>query len=107
MNEPDITDQVTEALRDVIDPEISVNIVDLGMVYGVRLDDDGVLQVDMTLTSQACPLGEVLRDQVYQAIEGIGLHNAVRVNWVWKPAWGPERITAEGKDQLRALGFHV
>ncbi len=107
MSEPDITEQVTEALRGVIDPEIGVNIVDLGMLYDVRVDDDGVVAVDMTLTSQACPLGEVLRDQVYQAIQSIGLAAAVCVNWVWKPVWGPARITAEGKEQLRALGFHV
>lgn len=106
-NTQNLCDRVTEALRNVIDPEIGVNIVDLGMLYDVRVDDDGLIEVDMTLTSQACPLGEVLRDQVYQAIQAIGLPAAVCVNWVWKPAWGPERITDEGKEQLRALGFHV
>lgn len=107
MGEQDIADRVTETLRDVLDPEIGINVVDLGLLYAVRVEADGVIEVDMTLTSSACPLADVLRDQVYRALGALGLDTTICVNWVWKPTWGPERITPDGRDQLRALGFHV
>jgi metal-sulfur cluster biosynthetic enzyme len=105
--EQSVPAQVTAALKEVIDPEIGVNIVDLGLLYGVRIDDHGVIQVDMTLTSQGCPDADSLRDQVYQALSALDLGSGICVNWVWKPAWGPQHITPDGRDQLRALGFHV
>lgn len=95
---------IEEALRDVIDPELGINVVDLGLLYGVTLNND-VAEVDMTLTSAACPLTDVIEDQASQALEG--LVNEVRINWVWLPPWGPEKITEEGREQLRALGFNV
>ena len=107
MDETRTTDQVTEALRDVIDPEIGINIVDLGLLYGVRIDHDDVIQVDLTLTSPGCPDADFLRDHVYRVLGNLGLDSPLCVNWVWKPAWGPQHITPDGRDQLRALGFHV
>jgi metal-sulfur cluster biosynthetic enzyme len=101
------TDQVTEALKDIIDPEIGINIVDLGLLYGVHIDDDGAVAVTMTLTSPGCPDADLLRDHVYQMITSLGLTVPIHVTWVWKPAWGPQHITPDGRDQLRALGFHV
>jgi metal-sulfur cluster biosynthetic enzyme len=106
VDEPSTIDQVAEALKDIIDPEIGINIVDLGLLYDVRIDDDGV-QVDMTLTSPACPEADLLRDLVYRVLTNLGLESSICVNWVWKPAWGPQCITPDGRDQLRALGFHV
>ncbi|AZN29173.1 metal-sulfur cluster assembly factor [Flaviflexus salsibiostraticola] len=96
--------EVEEALRDVIDPELGINIVDLGLLYGVTLDNNAAI-IDMTLTSAACPLTDVIEDQAVQALEG--LVTEVRINWVWLPPWGPEKITIEGREQLRALGFNV
>jgi len=103
-------DDVTEAMKDVVDPELGINVVDLGLVYGVHVDDDNVATLDMTLTSAACPLTDVIEDQTRSALTtgpGGGLCNDVRINWVWIPPWGPDKITDEGREQLRALGFNV
>ena len=96
---------VEEAMRDVIDPELGINVVDLGLVYGVALDANNMAVIDMTLTSAACPLTDVIEDQAAQALEG--LVTGHRINWVWMPPWGPDRITEDGREQLRALGFNV
>jgi metal-sulfur cluster biosynthetic enzyme len=101
---PEVED-LLEALRDVVDPELGVNVVDLGLVYGVTVDADRVAIVDMTLTSAACPLTDVIEDQTQAALEG--LVSDFRINWVWLPPWGPEKITEDGREQLRALGFNV
>ena len=101
---------VEEAMKDVVDPELGINVVDLGLVYGVHVDDDNVATLDMTLTSAACPLTDVIEDQTRQALTtgpGGGLVSDYRINWVWMPPWGPDKITDEGRDQLRALGFNV
>jgi metal-sulfur cluster biosynthetic enzyme len=101
---PEIED-LLEALRDVVDPELGVNVVDLGLVYGVTVDNDRVATVDMTLTSAACPLTDVIEDQTRDALEG--LVSDFRINWVWLPPWGPDKITEDGREQLRAMGFNV
>jgi metal-sulfur cluster biosynthetic enzyme len=106
---PVLTDQETEdlleAMRDVVDPELGVNVVDLGLVYGVTMESDRTATIDMTLTSAACPLTDVIEDQTRAALEG--LVQDFRINWVWLPPWGPEKITEDGREQLRALGFNV
>ncbi len=101
---PEIED-VLEALRDVVDPELGVNVVDLGLVYGVTVETDRTATIDMTLTSAACPLTDVIEDQTQAALDG--LVQDFRINWVWLPPWGPEKITEDGREQLRALGFNV
>jgi len=98
-------DDVFEALHDVVDPELGINVVDLGLVYGVRVEPDNTATLDMTLTSAACPLTDVIEDQTRAALDG--LVSDFRINWVWMPPWGPERITDDGRDMLRALGFNV
>lgn len=98
-------EEVTEALKDVVDPELGINVVDLGLVYGVHVDESSNCVVDMTLTSAACPLTDVIQDQTDSALEG--LVNDVAINWVWMPPWGPDKITEDGREQLRALGFNV
>jgi metal-sulfur cluster biosynthetic enzyme len=98
-------DDVTEALKDVVDPELGINVVDLGLVYGITLDEDDVAVIDMTLTSAACPLTDVIEDQTRASLDG--MVSDFRINWVWMPPWGPDKITDEGRDQLRALGFNV
>lgn len=103
-------DDVEEAMRDVVDPELGINVVDLGLVYDVRVGEDNVATLDMTLTSAACPLTDVIEDQTRAALidgPGGGLVDDVRINWVWMPPWGPDKITDDGREQLRALGFTV
>ena len=98
-------DDVTEAMKDVVDPELGINVVDLGLIYGVSVEPDMSAVIDMTLTSAACPLTDVIEDQTRQALGG--LVNGFRINWVWMPPWGPDKITDDGRDMLRALGFNV
>ena len=103
-------EDVEEAMRDVVDPELGINVVDLGLVYDIRVEEDNTATLDMTLTSAACPLTDVIEDQTRAALTagpGGGLVNDFRINWVWMPPWGPEKITDDGRDQLRALGFNV
>jgi metal-sulfur cluster biosynthetic enzyme len=104
-----LIEDIEEALRDVVDPELGVNIVDLGLVYDLTVDPARTLTIDMTLTSAACPLTDMIEDQVGAALMGPGeeLVADYRINWVWLPPWGPERITDEGREQLRALGFNI
>lgn len=103
-------EDVEEAMRDVVDPELGINVVDLGLLYDVRVDEGNVATLDMTLTSAACPLTDVIEDQTRAALVGGpdgGLVDDVRINWVWMPPWGPDKITEDGREQLRALGFTV
>jgi metal-sulfur cluster biosynthetic enzyme len=98
-------DDLQEALKDVVDPELGINVVDLGLIYGLHIDEENIATIDMTLTSAACPLTDVIQDQTNSALEG--LVNDVAINWVWMPPWGPDKITDDGREQLRALGFRV
>jgi metal-sulfur cluster biosynthetic enzyme len=99
-------DEIIEALKDVIDPEIGVNIVDLGLIYGLEeSEDDGSLLINATLTSAGCPLTDVIEEQTANALDG---HvEAFRINWIWMPPWGPEKITEDGREQMRAIGFSI
>jgi metal-sulfur cluster biosynthetic enzyme len=101
---------IEEAMKDVVDPELGINVVDLGLVYDAFVDDENVVTLDMTLTSAACPLTDVIEDQTRAALTtgpGGGLVKDFRINWVWLPPWGPDKITDDGREQLRALGFNV
>ncbi|WP_283398314.1 metal-sulfur cluster assembly factor [Modestobacter marinus] len=106
-----LIEDIEEAMRDVVRRELGVNVVDLGLVYGLDVDTDAnVAIIDMTLTSAACPLTDVIEDQARQALTGgpgPGLVGDIRINWVWMPPWGPDKITDDGREQLRALGFRV
>ena len=97
-------DDITEAMKDVIDPELGINVVDLGLVYDMRLEDK-TATLDMTLTSAACPLQDVIEDQTRQVLAD--LVDDVKINWVWMPPWGPAKITDDGREQLRSIGFTV
>ena len=99
-------DQVQEGLKNVIDPELGVNIVDLGLIYDLPWDDEeDALIVSMTLTSAGCPLTDVIEEEITNSMDGIV--ERFRINWVWMPPWGQERITADGRDMMRALGFSI
>jgi metal-sulfur cluster biosynthetic enzyme len=103
--EPEKYDRVLEAMKKIIDPEIGVNIVDLGLVYGLQESEDGALLINMTLTSAGCPLTDVIEEQTAEALDGVV--NAFRINWVWMPPWGPEKITEDGREMMRAIGFSI
>lgn len=97
---------IREALKEVVDPELGVNIVDLGLVYDLKWDAEAdALIIHMTLTSAGCPLTDVIEQQTADALDGVV--DAFRINWVWMPPWGPERITEDGRDMMRALGFAI
>ncbi|MDF2443890.1 MAG: hypothetical protein JWR01_2093 [Subtercola sp.] len=104
--EPAKFDQVEEALKDVMDPELGINVVDLGLIYDLGWDaDNDALIISMTLTSAGCPLTDVLEEQTAEALDGVV--DAFRINWVWMPPWGPDKITDDGRDMMRALGFSI
>ncbi len=100
-------EDLEEAMRDVVDPELGINVVDLGLVYGLSVDGENICTLDMTLTSAACPLTDVIEDQSRNALVRSGLVEDLKINWVWMPPWGPDKITDDGREQLRALGFTV
>jgi metal-sulfur cluster biosynthetic enzyme len=103
---PERYDEFEEALKDVVDPELGVNIVDLGLIYDLAWDDEhNALVIHMTLTSAGCPLTDVIEEQTAQALDGHA--DAFRINWVWMPPWGPEKITDDGREMMRALGFAI
>ena len=99
-------EEILEALKEVMDPELGINIVDLGLIYDLAWDDEyDALVVHMTLTSAGCPLTDVLEEQTAEALDGVV--DRFRINWVWMPPWGPEKITDDGRDMMRALGFSI
>lgn len=98
-------EDILEAMKDVVDPELGVNVVDLGLVYGVTIDVASDVVIDMTLTSPTCPLTDQIEYHTQLALEG--LVNSVTINWVWLPPWTLEMITEDGRDQLRAIGYNV
>jgi len=101
---PVTQDEVMNALKQCYDPEIPVNIVDLGLIYDVRFDsapeDKQDVTVDMTLTSQGCPAHVQISDQVRSRLEQLPGVRAAQVNIVWSPAWTPERLSADARKQL-------
>ncbi|MCY3022229.1 MAG: iron-sulfur cluster assembly protein [Planctomycetota bacterium] len=93
-----------EALMDVYDPEIPINIVDLGLVYKIE-EHDGAVDIQLTLTSPYCPLGDMFRAQVSDVVGRLPGVKAVNVALVFDPPWSKDKMTAEGKLQAAMLGF--
>jgi len=93
-------DQIVGALKGVIDPELGVNIVDLGLVYRIDIDDDGEVQMFMTLTSPGCPAGPQIRNDVKNALSELEGIEGVKVNFVFNPPWSPEMMSETAKDEL-------
>ena len=93
-------DQVRDALRMVIDPEAGLNILDLGLVYGIEADADGV-RIELTMTSAACPMADMIMDQARDAIAGaIGCDTPVEIELVWDPPWTPDKMSDFARDQF-------
>ena len=99
--------EIMEAMKVVRDPEIPVNIVDLGLIYDLKLSDEGNVDVDMTLTSMGCPVQDMLQADVELACKSVEGVKAVTVNFVWSPPWSTEKMSDEGKKMMRMFGFHV
>ncbi|MBB1586564.1 MAG: metal-sulfur cluster assembly factor [Propionibacterium sp.] len=98
-------EEVEEAMKAVVDPELMVNVVDLGLLYGVTVDEEANVTLDMTLTSPTCPLTDRIEYDTKYALEGLA--NSVTINWVWLPPWTLEMITEDGREQLRAIGYNL
>ncbi|MCL2785462.1 MAG: metal-sulfur cluster assembly factor [Propionibacteriaceae bacterium] len=98
-------EEILDALRDVVDPELGINIVDLGLVYGVDIDALGRVTVDMTLTTPTCPLTDQLEMDTRYVLGPMS--SDVVINWVWLPAWTLDMISDDGREQLRAIGFNL
>ena len=97
----DVTiEEVELALKDVYDPEIPVNIVDLGLIYGINIDDEGHVRVDMTLTAAGCGMGPFIAQQAEWAIAEVDGVKDVDVEITFEPAWTPEKITEDGRKLL-------
>lgn len=103
-DEPASAELIRAALGQVYDPEIGIDIVSLGLVYDVELDAEGVVNVDMTLTSPYCPLGSVIQSQAHAVCAPLPGVKDVRVNLVWSPPWDP-RVMASDEAKLE-LGIY-
>lgn len=93
-------DDVFAGLKNVYDPEIGVNIVDLGLVYDADIEESGDVLVTMTLTSLGCPLGPVIMQEVNNALKDLPGIGETDVKLVWSPAWNPDMMSEEARDEL-------
>jgi metal-sulfur cluster biosynthetic enzyme len=94
---------VRDAMHGVIDPELGLDVIDLGLVYAVEIDRKGRAILTMTLTTPACPLTDLIEDETASILAGIV--DLFRIDWVWSPAWNLSMITPEGRQQLNAIGY--
>jgi len=100
---PPTVEQVIAALKPVADPEIRIGIIDLGLVYDVLIDDDGKVTVKMTLTTPACPYGEMLMTQVHRAVQQLDGVSEVEVRLVWDPPWDPKEMCSDSAKDLLGI----
>lgn len=100
-------EEVLDALKSVYDPEIPINIVDLGLIYRVDFITDDQVEVDMTLTGMGCPVGPAMVEQVRATCLTVPGVADAKVNLVWRPAWDPKKATEDGKIMLSAMGVRV
>ncbi|MGA8942936.1 MAG: metal-sulfur cluster assembly factor [Thermoactinomyces sp.] len=100
MDKEKMKEQILEQLEEVIDPELNVDIVNLGLIYGIDLDDDGNVKITMTLTSMGCPLAGVIQQQVVNIVQGIEGINQADVDIVWNPPWDKSRMSRYAKIAL-------
>lgn len=98
-------DEIRSAMKSVEDPELAINVVDLGLLYGVRQDEEGNVTLDMTLTSMGCPLTEQILGDSRAALADLDGVNGVDINWVWDPPWSPEMMSEEGRFMMKVMGY--
>ncbi|MCY2958785.1 MAG: iron-sulfur cluster assembly protein [Planctomycetota bacterium] len=94
------TEDVYKELKQVFDPEIPVNIVDLGLVYDVKVDDAGACTITMTLTSQSCPEARTIPEVMKRRVNALPGVSGTQIQIVWEPAWSPQKISEEGRKML-------
>ncbi len=100
---PPTVEQVIGVLKPVADPEIRIGIVDLGLVYDALVDDDGKVTVKMTLTTPACPYGEMLMTEVHRAVQQLDGVSSVEVRLVWDPTWDPKEMCSDSAKDLLGI----
>jgi len=100
-------EQILEALKVVKDPEIPINVVDLGLIYGVKVNPNGIVDIDMTLTAIGCPVQDMIKADAELAVMRVPGVKGVNVDFVWSPPWTPAKMSEEGKKQLRMFGYNV
>lgn len=105
IDDSDLEKRIIEALRTVHDPEIPVNIYDLGLIYDLSIDEAGRVRVAMTLTAPNCPVADKIPVDVAEAIRSVDGVNEVNVSLVWEPEWSPERMSEIGRLELQAMGI--
>lgn len=98
-----LENKVMDALEDVIDPELGIDLVNLGLIYDVKVDDKGICTVTMTLTTMGCPLGNLLNESITKAVTSVDGVNECKINLVWEPVWDISRMSRFAKI---ALGIH-
>ena len=101
--DPALTERVLAALKTVRDPEIPVNLIDLGLIYELIVKRDGTVYVEMTLTTPACPVAGALPDQVKEAVRGVEGVTDARVKLTWTPPWTQDRMSEEARLELGLL----
>lgn len=104
--EASLADQCHSALEDVTDPELPISVVDLGLIYDISIDD-GHVEIDMTLTAMGCPAAGLMKDEVEEELLELDGVESVDVEIVWSPPWTKDKMSEEGKQQLRSLGIAV
>ncbi len=95
--------QVVEALRQIYDPEIPVNIYDLGLIYEIEIDDKGVVEIQMTLTTPGCPVAQTFPGHVEDTVRGVSGVTAASVELVWDPPWSPDKLSEAAKLEMGLL----
>lgn len=102
-NSTEVADQLIRALQTVVDPELGVDLVNLGLIYGVDMATNGTVTVRMTLTTMGCPITDVLQQMINSALQKVKGVKRVEIDVVWEPAWTPARMSRFAKI---ALGYH-
>lgn len=100
-------EQIRDALKLVNDPELNMSVVDLGLIYEINRDDEGNVDIKMTLTTPACPLNEYIPEQIRNAVAKLEGIKEVNVDLVWEPRWTPEMMSEEAKQLMRWSGYNV
>ena len=103
VNQKDVENQVIDVLKTIYDPEIPVNIYDLGLIYEVKVDEDFNVQIDMTLTSPNCPVAESLPAEVETKTDGLWSVKSAKVEIIWDPPWDKDMMSEEAKYELGFL----
>jgi len=103
VNKQELEEQIISKLQTIYDPEIPVNIFELGLIYAVRIDDEANVEIDMTLTSPACPVAESLPPEVEMKVRTIPGINNLKVNLIWSPQWDKDMMSEAAKLQLGFL----